>query len=200
MNYKKFYGKNIEQMPKLISEGLKPMTIKEIIRRRLNCEEYFKSNWFDTCDMVVCFKDKFKIEKDCDLLRSINPNTELKNRGIKITEEQYKKLKGKEFQKGVSKEDVWKYLLENLYDDYMKLLGYCPEYYLTDYDLSGRSFYVDGLEGDWSYVDGGDDVDGGVGRLVGYATELQVKKVKILKSIPTKIEYKGYIYVLENGQ
>jgi len=196
--YKEFYGKNIEQMPKLISEGLKPMTIKDIIKQRLDGVEYFKNNWFDSCDMVVCFNDKFKIVKDCNILKSMNSNTKLKDRGIELSENQYKELKGKEFKKDCPKEEVWKYLIEDLYEDYIKMLGFCPDYYLSFYELSGRSFFVSWLGDSRSCVDGRLIVDFGSGRLVGVASEVRVKKVKVLKSIPTEINYKGNIYVLKS--
>ncbi len=196
--YKEFYGTNLTQMPKLISEGLKPMTIKDIIKQRLNGVEYFKDNWFDSCDMVVCFKDKFKIIKDCDILKSMNSNTKLKDGGIELSKTQYKKLKGKEFEKDCPKEEVWKYLIEDLYEDYIKLIGFCPNYYLASYDLSGRSFFVGRLGDGRSLVNGWIDVDFDLGRLVGVAPEVQVKKVKVLKSIPTEINYKGNIYILKS--
>jgi hypothetical protein len=168
--YKEFYGKNTEQMQKLISEGRVPMTMKQIIERRLNSKQGWKDNYFDTCDAIVYGENgKFKIIKNCKILKEMTSKTILTNGAIKLSEKEYKNINGKEFN-NPSKEEVWKYLLEDLYEPYIKILNYCPEYYVSDKEYILRALYVGRLEY-WSRLGGNFDLDCGCGRLVGVVPE-----------------------------
>lgn len=177
--YKEFYGRTIEQTELLIKDKRIPLTLKQIIERRLNSkQEDWRNHYFDTCDAVIVFKDRFKIIRNCNILKEITSKTKLINCGVELTEKEYNSLKGKEFKNNTSKEVVLRYLLGNLYKKYIKFLGFCPNYYLTSYQLNLRAFYVYGLE-NRSYVNGGVDLGGGAGgRLVGLASEMLSKEVK----------------------
>jgi len=58
--YKEFYGRNVEQMPKLIAEGRVPMNASQLMQRRLDyrngpaeVKTAWMDNYFDTGDAVV---------------------------------------------------------------------------------------------------------------------------------------------------
>lgn len=144
-SYKEFYGRNVEQMPKLIADGRVPMNVSQLMKRRLdvrNSDAEVKSsyldNYFDTGDVVVYHPDgRVKIVLDSKTLRDITPTSELRDGALVLTEGVYKSLQGEEFKDGgfgkinelLSKEDVkahpvWKVLardqgLLNNYADYI---------------------------------------------------------------------------------
>jgi len=199
--YKEFYGENTKQMELLIKDNRIPMTMKQIIERRLNSkQDDWRDNYFDTCDALVQFKGKIKIIKDCELLKSINSNTLLDKGGIKITEIQYKKLKGEEFNINnlklnsfLTKEEakyhsIWKCLLGNLLYKYINLVFLKQkegmgiyinneELILNNEELILRAWYVNrlGLSCD-AY--GGRHLDCGYGRFLGIASEMLGIEVK----------------------
>ena len=143
--YKEYCGKNVEQMPKLITEGRVPMNTSQLMQRRLdfrNGSEAVKTAWmdnhFDTGDAVVYHPNgDVKIVLDSQTLRDITPNSELRDGALVLTEEDYTALQGEEFEKGelgkvndrMTREDVkshpvWKVLardqgLLNDYADYI---------------------------------------------------------------------------------
>ena len=172
--YKEFYGSNIEQMELLIKDKRIPMTVKQIIERRLNSkQDDWKNNYFDTCDAVVYGENgKFKIVKDCKILRKMNKETELENGAIKITKQEYDKYKGKEFNKNSKKEEIWQYLIGDLYKKYIKMLDYVPNYFIGSKCYSIRAFLVYGLGGESVVFDGG-NLDIAYARLVGVASEMR---------------------------
>jgi len=100
--YKEFYGRNTEQMPKLIAEGRVPMNVAQLMQRRLdvrNSDTKVKSsymdNYFDTGDGVVYHPDgRVKIVLDSEDLRDMTPDI-LRNGGALILgEDVYKTLEG----------------------------------------------------------------------------------------------------------
>ena len=189
--YQEFYGRNIEQMELLIKDKRKPMTVKQIIERRLNSKQNnWRENYFDTCDAIVRYKDNIKVILNCNLLKKITKKTELTNGGIKTTEKEYQKLKGKEFsisklelngwltKEKALKHPIWRYLLGNLHKDYVELVFRNREknnlmgVFINNEQLILRLWYVSRLDarsnaGGWSIL-GVDD-----GRLVGVAPEAQ---------------------------
>lgn len=191
--YKEFYGKNTEKMELLIKDNRIPLNMKDIIERRLNSEqEDWKNNYFDTCDALVQFNGKIKIIRNCKILKQISSRTSLENGRIKITESQYKKLKGKEFKISelklnnyLTKEEakshpIWKYLLENYLNKYVDLVfnkrsGENMALWINQEELILRAWYVCRLEYR-SYANGRYNLDIDYGRLVGVATELQELK------------------------
>ena len=52
-NYKEFYGKNVDQMPKLLAEGLVPMSTAEIMKRQMNNDDFFVNRCIDTSDLTA---------------------------------------------------------------------------------------------------------------------------------------------------
>ncbi len=172
--YKEFYGKNPEQMGLLIKDNRIPLTIKQIIERRLNSkQDHWKKNYFDTCDAIVYGEQgKFKIVKNCKLLKDMTEQTKLENGAIKISKQFYKELKRKEFS-GYHDEEVWKELLEELYKPYIKMLDYTPNIYVSSSDeFCLRAWFVGRLEYR-SNAFGRDDLDNWNGRLLGIASEMQ---------------------------
>jgi hypothetical protein len=190
--YKEFYGKNTEQMELLIKDNRIPLTMQQIIERRLNSkQDDWKTNYFDTCDGLVQFKGKIKIIKNCKLLKEMTSKTELTNGGIKITEKDYKKLKGKEFdiskikfnnyltKEEVKKHPIWKGLLGEYLSTYIELvfpnnIDKLMEVWIDNKELILRAWCVGGL-GYGSGASGWDDLGYDGGRLVGIATELRDK-------------------------
>ena len=185
--YKEFYGENVEQMELLIKDKRVPLTMKDIVERRLNSnQEDWKNNYFDTCDAIVQLKGKIKIIKNCKILKDMNKNTELEYGAIKITEKIYKKLKGKEFDtaklklnENLSKEEVkkhpiWKYLIGNLLDEYVNLafkdFNNAMYIYIFNEELNLRAWCVSRLEYR-SFANGRSDLVSGYGRLLGIAPE-----------------------------
>lgn len=143
--YQEFYGKNVQQMPKLIADGRVPMNVSQLMQRRLdvrNSDRAVKSsymdNYFDTGDAVVYHPDgRVKIVLDSQTLRDMTPESPRNNGALILTSEVYDTLQGEEFKKGklgktespLSREDikthpVWKALardqgLLNDYTDYI---------------------------------------------------------------------------------
>ena len=139
--YREFYGKNIEQMPKLIADGRVPMNVSQLMQRILdvrNSNEDVKrsylDNYFDTGDAIVYHPDgRIKIILDSQGLREMTPDTQ-SDWALLLTEEFYSALQGEEFKKGklgkieegltreqVKDHYVWKILArdQSLLDDYV---------------------------------------------------------------------------------
>lgn len=190
--YKEFYGKNPEQMELLIKDKRIPLTFKQIVERRLNSTEDWRTNYFDTCDALVQFNGKIKIIKNCEILKEMNSKTKLTDGGIKITKEQYKKLKGKEFEisklnfnNSLTKEEVknhpiWKELLGKYLGTYIELVfpnntNKMMAIWINEEELILRAWCASRLE-DWAFAGGGNDLGVVSGRLVGLATELQERE------------------------
>lgn len=139
--YKEFYGRNTEQMSKLIVDNRISMNVAQLMQRRLdtrNSDADVKSsyldNWFDTGDAVVYHPDgRVKIVLDSQNLRDITSDNRLRNGALILTEDIYNNLPGEEFKKGkiekiteLSKEavkshPVWKVLArdQGLLNDYI---------------------------------------------------------------------------------
>jgi hypothetical protein len=106
--FKEFYGRNIEQMPKLIADGRVPMNTAQLMQRRLDvrgASEDVKSAWmdnyFDTGDAVVYHPDgRVKIVLDSQTLRDMTPETQRVGGALLLTEDAYNTLQGEEFKKG----------------------------------------------------------------------------------------------------
>ena len=106
--YQEFYGRNIEQMPKLIADGRVPMNAAQLMQRRLdvrNSDDKIKSsymdNYFDTGDAVVYNPDgRVKIVLDSQNLRDMTPKSPRNAGALILGEEVYNALEGEEFKKG----------------------------------------------------------------------------------------------------
>jgi len=52
--YKEFSGRNIEQMPALISEGRVPMSVSQLMQKRLdNRSGFYVDDYFDEINCVL---------------------------------------------------------------------------------------------------------------------------------------------------
>ena len=157
--YQEFYGRNVEQMPKLIADGRVPMNTAQLMQRRLdviNSDAKVKSsymdNYFDTGDAVVYHPDgRVKIVLDSETLREMTPDTRRVGGALLLTEDVYNALEGEEFKKGklgkvndwMSREDVkahpvWKVLARDqaLLNDYTDFIfGEYQPRFAKDSDL-----------------------------------------------------------------
>jgi len=102
---KEFYGRNIEQMPKLIADGRVPMNTAQLMQKRLDVRnsEDIKSGWldnyFDTGDAIAYHPDgRSKIILDSQTLREMTPESPRWGALI-LTPEAYDTLEGEEFKK-----------------------------------------------------------------------------------------------------
>ena len=143
--YREFYGRNVEQMPKLIADGRVPMSVAGLMQRRLDVRNSdadvktsYMDNYFDSGDAVVYHPDgRVKIVLDSQTVRDITPKSELRNGALILTEDAYNDLQGAEFKKGklgkvderLSREQakahpVWKVLARDqaLLNDYVDFI------------------------------------------------------------------------------
>ncbi|MBI2629362.1 hypothetical protein HYW74_04740 [Candidatus Pacearchaeota archaeon] len=167
--YQEFYGRNVEQMPKLIADGRVPMNVAQLMQRRLdvrNSDKAVKSsymdNYFDTGDAVVYHPDsRVKIVLDSQTLRDMAPENKKVNGALILTDEVYKELQGEEFKKGrlgktessLSREDVkahpvWKVLArdQGLLNDYVDYI-FAEGKERFDYDTA-MGVYLDSTSND----------------------------------------------------
>ena len=97
--YKEFYGKNVEQMPKLLAEGRVPLSVAGIMEQRLRSgKQDWKDNYFDTGDAFAYHPNgNFKIVTDARLLRDITSASKLRNGALVLQDGVYESLQGQEF-------------------------------------------------------------------------------------------------------
>lgn len=103
--YKSFPGKNIEQMPKLISEGRVPINVSQVMQERMifrENQEFLERAWrreeFTTGDAVIYHPDgRIKVVLDSPLVRQMNPSSSEIGGGLRISEEDFRKSDGGEF-------------------------------------------------------------------------------------------------------
>ena len=139
--YQGFYGKKVEQMPKLIADGRVPMNVAQLMQIRLevrnsdtDVKSSYMDNYFDTGDAVVYHPDgRVKIVLDSQTLRDMTSKSPRSNGALILANEVYDTLQGEEFKKGklgkvgesLSRKDVkahpvWKVLAiaQGLLNDY----------------------------------------------------------------------------------
>lgn len=107
--YKEFYGRNTEQMPKLLADGRIPMSFAMLMNKRISDGDAltdWNTNYFDTSDLIAYStgdKVKFILTVDANgnitetgkyLLGLINPEYSPKNGAIILTNIAYDGLKG----------------------------------------------------------------------------------------------------------
>lgn len=121
--YTMFFGRNIEQMPLLRQAGLVPMSVAQVMQRRLAvlCDDLLwestrfnhfvidpnvllDSAWFDssirTGDAVAYKDNKIKIVLDAQPLREINLESKLRENGeLLLPDGVYETLEGPEFRR-----------------------------------------------------------------------------------------------------
>ena len=112
--YKEFYGRNVDQMPKLVGEGRAPLSVAGLMKRRLEVvdspfeglESAWIYNYFDTGDAIYRHNEgRCKVVLDDKALRSLNPKSKLLNGGLALTEKAYDQGEGNVF----SEKDLEKY-------------------------------------------------------------------------------------------
>ena len=104
IEYKEFFGRYNQQMPRLISDGRTPMSVADIMRRRLevanstpDVRAAWLDNFFDTSDGIAYHPSgKVKVVLDAVPLRKITPQNALPNGALSIDAATYTSLPGKE--------------------------------------------------------------------------------------------------------
>ena len=126
-----------EQMPLLIADGRNPITVAQVMERRLHSERpAWKDEYFDTGDAVVYStdKDKFKVVRSAPFLRDVTPQSRLSSGALVLADNAYTTVDGAEFSRkdlkavlgrdlvaaDVKKHPVWQYVVgdQALLDEY----------------------------------------------------------------------------------
>ncbi len=105
--YKEFYGRNIDQMPKLIAEGRTPLSVAGLMRARLSAlsgspavKSAWWDNWFDLGDAIAYHPNgDVKIVPDATVLRGVSPQSKLQNGALMLEDGVYESLPGNEFRR-----------------------------------------------------------------------------------------------------
>lgn len=190
-----------EQMPLLIADGRSPITVAQVMDRRLHSEQTdWKTNYFDTGDAVVYStdKDRFKIVRSAPFLRDVTPKSRLSSGALVLGDDVYAGVDGAEFSRkdlkpvlgrdlvaaDVKKHPVWQYVVgdQSLLDEYTDRMfaemktehGYddAMGIYLADAQkVPTARALVVGRLDGGSRLGDGYGLDGGGGRLVGVAPE-----------------------------
>ncbi len=98
-----FYGTNKGQMPLLVKAGLVPMTVAQLMQRRVAVlgdvalKAAFWDNYFDTGDAIAYKDDRVKVVLDAQPLREMNARSELSNGALILPDGVYEALEGPEF-------------------------------------------------------------------------------------------------------
>src|SRR3989344_6285000 len=103
--YQTFQGRYVDAMPALTAEGRIPMSISELMKRRLQVLQSenkklvsaWWGNYFDSPDGVAYKGDEVKVVLNAQMLLDITPGAELNDGALVLTEKQYDGLPGKTF-------------------------------------------------------------------------------------------------------
>ena len=99
-HYKEHYGRVVDQMPKLIEEGRTPLSVADLMERRLNSQRTdWRDNYFFLGDAIAYSSDDkgFKVIVDAEQLRELTPQSNLRNGALVLADGVYEGLKGTEF-------------------------------------------------------------------------------------------------------
>ena len=100
--YKVYRESAAYHMPLLKREGRVPLSVAQIMQAKLEHGEEFPA-WdagYTSGDALVCYAEKIKIVLDSTILRDLNQEYKrerMEANGLNLSEEEYKKLEGKEF-------------------------------------------------------------------------------------------------------
>src|SRR3989344_7747914 len=102
-DYKVFEGKYNEQMPLLVQEGLTPLTVKDVMKYRLQAiqskdkdeMDFWLNQYFDTVDGLAYHKGQLIVVPNSQELFNINQDSKLSNGSLILNDEQYKQLSKK---------------------------------------------------------------------------------------------------------
>jgi len=111
-DHKEFYGKNTDKMPELIADGRVPMSVYDLMVKRLEVltdhnadsdeRNYFLNNYFDTGDGIL-YKPQdtggIIIVPDAQALREMNSNSTLVNGALNLERTNLNGINGTEFSK-----------------------------------------------------------------------------------------------------
>ena len=106
--YKEFYGRNVNEMPKLVADSRVPMSVADIMKKRLevrNSEDSeLKASWhdtyFDTGDGVLYFPNgDLVVAYDSKALREMNSNSKLVGGALDLSNVDLKDVTGQRFTK-----------------------------------------------------------------------------------------------------
>ena len=200
--FETFYGRNIEQMPLLVKDGREPVSVSEVMERRINSKNLaWKSNYFGTGDMIAYHPDgRVKVVLDAKQLREITPETSLVDGALTLANGVYETLNGAEFKRteaifdkdltpeGAKINPFWQYVargngvlvsyVDTMFPEMKSQFEFDEA--MGIYLLSApkqpqaRALYVGRLVSR-SRLGGGDRLDGDDGRLVGVAPEARGK-------------------------
>jgi len=103
--YKEFFGRYHEQMPRLLAELRTPMTVAEIMRRRVDVAEgnagvrdAWLDTYFDTSDAVLYHPSgKIKIVRRAPPLLTITTESNIRAGALVVDHETYHSIPGPEF-------------------------------------------------------------------------------------------------------
>lgn len=104
--YREFSGQYVNTMPRLLAEGFTPLTVADIMRRRLDVassndpvlRSAWLDNYFDTSDAVLYHPNgNIKIVRDAEPLLTINTHCDVRAGALVITNDVYGFLAGPEF-------------------------------------------------------------------------------------------------------
>ncbi len=137
-----YFGKNIEQMPKLLAEGKEPMSVAHLMEKRLNARQKginqeqhdaWWDNYFDTADLWLRHPDKggkvvpYSAQVLDFLQQHLNPETKLVDYAIPLPDGLFEAVDGLELKtseiekihsrgytpREAKKSDVWKVLAQS---------------------------------------------------------------------------------------
>ncbi|MDP3734537.1 MAG: hypothetical protein Q8R37_04875, partial [Nanoarchaeota archaeon] len=106
-----YYGKNVEQMPKLLAEGKEPMSVAHLMEQRLAARHQGVSpaqhdawwdNYFDNADLWLRHPDKggkvvpYSAQVLNFLQKNLNPETKLVNYAVPLPDGLYEAMEGLE--------------------------------------------------------------------------------------------------------
>ena len=102
-DYQVFEGRYNSQMPKLVQEGLTPLTVKDVMKYRLQAIQrkdkdemnFWLNQYFDTVDGLAYHKGQLIVVPNSQELLNINEDSKLNNGSLKLNDEQYKELSKK---------------------------------------------------------------------------------------------------------
>jgi hypothetical protein len=106
--YQEFYGRNVDEMPKIIADGRVPMNVSQLMQRRLDVRNSdaevrssYLDNYFDMGDAIAYHPDgRAKLVLDSQTLRDMTPESPRSDGALVLTEDAYNALPGEEFKKG----------------------------------------------------------------------------------------------------
>ncbi len=104
--YKEFYGRNVDQMPLLVAEGRTPMSVSDLMTRRLEVAPSknapFRASWtdnyFDTGDAILYHPDgRIKVVHDSQILRGMTDKSKRVGGALVLEDGVFDSADGTEF-------------------------------------------------------------------------------------------------------